>query len=170
MIIKIVRLPKFSEFAQKQRSFVRLVFGFKNRGIQFRNLKPCPRESDKQFWRKVMEQEVEVNDGVDAVVDDRISALPGVVLQHLTFIPTKQVVQSTLLSKSWKHVWNTFPILIFDQNYFESNWGCSESKRKCHLRNFVDNTLQSHRRQRVRINNFTLVNKFLNTRETDVSC
>ena len=118
-----------------------------------------------------MEKEVEVNDGVDAVVDDRISALPGVVLQHiLTFLPTKQVVQSTLLSKSLKHVWNTFPILIFDQNYFESNWGCSESKRKCHLCNFVDNTLQSHRRQRVRINNFTLVNKFLNTRETDVSC
>lgn len=94
-----------------------------------------------------MEQEVEVNDGVDAVVDARISALPGVVLQHiLTFVPTKQVVQSTLLSKSWIHVWNTFPILIFDQNYFESNWGCSESKRKCHLCNFVDNTLQSHRR------------------------
>ena len=70
-----------------------------------------------------MLQEVEVNDGVDAVVDDRISALPGVVLQHiLTFIPTKQVAQSTLLSKSWKQVWNTFPILIFDQNYFESNW------------------------------------------------
>lgn len=44
-----------------------------------------------------MEQEVEVNDGVDAVVDARISALPGVVLQHiLTFVPTKQVVQTRM--------------------------------------------------------------------------
>ena len=48
--------------------------------------------------------------------DDRISELPEDVLQNiLSFLPTKQVFQSTLLSTRWKHVWTTFPILKFDK-------------------------------------------------------
>ena len=44
------------------------------------------------------------DDDDDDVVIDRISELPEDVLQHiLSFLPTKQVFQSTLLSTRWKH-------------------------------------------------------------------
>ena len=50
---------------------------------------------------------------------DRISELPEPILQQiLSYLPIKQVVQSTLFSTTWKHVCSTFPILQFDKTYF----------------------------------------------------
>ncbi|GMY34502.1 F-box/LRR-repeat protein 25-like [Fagus crenata] len=96
---------------------------------------------------------------------DRISDLPEIVLQRiLSFLPTKQVVQSTLLSTTWKQVWSTFPILKFDE-YLEKKFWLSEEenisdsqrkRKKEELYNFVEKTLLSHQRQKLRINNFTL--------------
>ena len=52
---------------------------------------------------------------------DKISELPDFLLQQvLSFLTIKQVVQSSLLSKRWKHVWFTIPVLEFDGAYFES--------------------------------------------------
>ena len=88
------------------------------------------------------------------LIMDRISELPEVVVQQiLSFLPTKQVVQSTLLSTTWKHVWSTFPILRFDDTYLKL-WSSESNKKRKH--DFVENTLRSHRRKRLRINSFTL--------------
>ncbi|XP_050289688.1 uncharacterized protein LOC126727820 [Quercus robur] len=104
-----------------------------------------------------------VDDDDDVVVVDRISELPEDVLQHiLSFLPTKQVFQSTLLSTRWKHVWTTFPILNFDKT---SMLWSSEKKNdpevKIKRRNFYKFLnkclrLRSRQSQRPHIKNFTL--------------
>ena len=96
---------------------------------------------------------------------DRISELPEVVLQYiLSFLPIKQVVQSTVLSTRWKHIWTTFPNLVFDETYFDSKlWRSPKNKKNPEVQkkikalfNFVEKTLQSHHRQRLHINKFLL--------------
>lgn len=102
---------------------------------------------------------------VQKLVDDRISELPDVLIQHiLSFLPTKQVVQSTILSARWKHMWTTFPILRFDGSYFDSKLWRSDFKKVLEIQakvDFVEKTLQSHRRQRLSINKFTLTDRWL---------
>ena len=103
------------------------------------------------------------DDDDDDVVIDRISELPEDVLQHiLSFLPTKQVFQSTLLSTRWKHVWTAFPILKFDET---SMLWSSERKNnpevKIKRRNFYKFLnkclrLRSRQSQRPHIKNFTL--------------
>ncbi|XP_050289693.1 F-box/FBD/LRR-repeat protein At3g26920-like [Quercus robur] len=62
---------------------------------------------------------------------DRISELPEVVLQYiLSFLPIKQVVQSTVLSTRWKHIWTTFPNLVFDETYFDTTLWWSPKNKK----------------------------------------
>lgn len=92
------------------------------------------------------------------IVHDRISELPEVLRQHiLSFLSTKQVVQSTLLSTAWKHVWITFPILRFDRILFPTKWHSQKVKRKkSNLHKFVEKTLQIRKEKRLPINNFTL--------------
>lgn len=95
---------------------------------------------------------------------DRISELPEVVLQYiLSFLPIKQVVQSTVLSTRWKHKWTTFPNLVFDETYFDETLWFSKNKKNLEVQkkikalfNFVEKTLQSHHRQRLHINKFVL--------------
>ncbi|KAM6595328.1 hypothetical protein CsatA_005852 [Cannabis sativa] len=46
--------------------------------------------------------------------DDRISKLPDALITHiLSFLPTKEVVQTCLLSKRWKLIWYSVPTLLF---------------------------------------------------------
>ncbi|XP_045817839.1 putative FBD-associated F-box protein At5g56440 [Trifolium pratense] len=45
---------------------------------------------------------------------DRIGNLPNEILIHiLSFIPTKQAVSTSILSKRWIHLWRSVPILHF---------------------------------------------------------
>ncbi|XP_075665111.1 putative F-box protein At3g58860 [Castanea sativa] len=102
-------------------------------------------------------------DDDDDVVVDRISELPEDVLQHiLSFLPTKQVFQSTLLSTRWKYVWTTFPILKFDKT---SVLWSSETKNdpevkimRLNFYKFLNKCLRlrSRQSQRPHIKSFTL--------------
>ncbi|KAM2787054.1 hypothetical protein PS2_007879 [Malus domestica] len=68
-------------------------------------------------------------------VSDRISALPNEVLCHiLSFLPTKYVVRTTVLSKKWNNIWTSVPNLYFcDDDYPNVNAFIS----------FVDHVLDS---------------------------
>jgi hypothetical protein len=53
---------------------------------------------------------------------DRISELPDPILEHiLSFIPTKQTLQLSILSKRWQRVWALFPVPDFGQHLFVNN-------------------------------------------------
>jgi ubiquitin-protein ligase len=53
---------------------------------------------------------------------DRISELPEPVLEHiLSFIPLKQILQLSILSKRWQNVWTLFPIPNLMQHLFTNN-------------------------------------------------
>ncbi|XP_010481016.1 PREDICTED: putative F-box/LRR-repeat protein At3g18150 [Camelina sativa] len=63
--------------------------------------------------RKVYRRRRKIKRGVDS-----ISSLPEVILQHiLSFIPTKLAIQTSLLSKRWRHVWCDIPSLSLDEDY-----------------------------------------------------
>ncbi|KAK7858232.1 putative f-box/lrr-repeat protein [Quercus suber] len=104
---------------------------------------------------------------------DMISELPDTLLQQiLCFLPTKQVVQSGILSRRWKHVWFTVPVLEFDQTCFESKLWCRDRKKtrqiqrkRVELYHCVEQNLLSHCRQGLKINKFTLFMK-LTTRKS----
>ena len=75
-----------------------------------------------RMMRKRRERRVEKERG------DRISELQDPLLQHiLYFLPFKQVVQSNTLSKRWKHVSPTNPVLEFDDSFKFKYW-CEDSK------------------------------------------
>jgi hypothetical protein len=66
---------------------------------------------------------------------DRISVLPDPLLQEiLSFLPTKQLVQSTILSKRWKHITTSIPVL--ESHTF--NWDIESG-----YFNFLEKTLRS---------------------------
>ena len=49
---------------------------------------------------------------------DRISELPDPPLREiLSFLPINQVVQSTILSKRWKHMSTSIPVLFYSGFY-----------------------------------------------------
>ncbi|KAL5573537.1 hypothetical protein UlMin_023134 [Ulmus minor] len=52
----------------------------------------------------------------NAVAVDRISELPDHIIHHiLSFIPTVEAVQTSLLSKHWRRMWYSVPALHFSQ-------------------------------------------------------
>ncbi|CAN1784337.1 F-box/FBD/LRR-repeat protein At5g56420 [Linum perenne] len=56
---------------------------------------------------------------LDYTTTDRLSHLPDAILDHiLTFIDTKTVVQTSVLSRRWKCVWKLVPALILDDESF----------------------------------------------------
>ncbi|XP_058724941.1 F-box/FBD/LRR-repeat protein At1g13570-like [Vicia villosa] len=53
---------------------------------------------------------------IDTVVTDRISCLPGHVIdQILSYLPIREAVRTSVLSKIWKNKWYTLPNLVFDK-------------------------------------------------------
>ena len=59
-----------------------------------------------------------VNEGIDA--KDRISKLPEFIIHHiLSFLPTKAVVKTSLLSKRWNGFTSSYPVLDFNEDYFQ---------------------------------------------------
>ncbi|XP_059455171.1 F-box/LRR-repeat protein At3g26922-like [Corylus avellana] len=80
---------------------------------------------------------------------DRLSELPEPLVEHiLSFIPLKQILQLTMLSKTWQNVWTLFPILKFDQER-------GQRKREEFIY-FVERTLLSRRRQKISIKRLEL--------------
>lgn len=56
-----------------------------------------------------------------AIQEDRISILPDVLLHQIpVLIDLKEVVQTSILSKRWRHLWATLPIPNFDFLHMQS--------------------------------------------------
>jgi F-box domain len=83
---------------------------------------------------------------------DRISSLPNEVLTHiLSFLGTKEAVQTIVLSKRWRDPWSFLPILRFDIEDWadtaiidEEALAEAEEKFKKHLNGVLDNRASSH--------------------------
>ncbi|KAJ3690763.1 hypothetical protein LUZ61_019927 [Rhynchospora tenuis] len=53
---------------------------------------------------------------------DRISELHDSIITHiLSYLPTKEAVQTQRLSKRWRNVWAFVPVLDFDNGNFSSD-------------------------------------------------
>ncbi|KAL0448949.1 UNVERIFIED_CONTAM: putative F-box/FBD/LRR-repeat protein [Sesamum latifolium] len=54
--------------------------------------------------------------------EDKISSLPEPILHYiLSYLPTKDAVKTSALSKTWKATWKSFPILDFNQYSFQES-------------------------------------------------
>lgn len=78
--------------------------------------------------RKTMdncEHRVEGGDGLaedESKQDDHISRLCNAVIHHIiSFLPVKDAARTSILSKRWRKVWASMPILDFDQKCFLLN-------------------------------------------------
>ncbi|CAF2329769.1 BnaA10g10640D [Brassica napus] len=70
---------------------------------------------------------------------DKISRFPDELLvKVLTFLPTKEAVSTSILSKRWEHLWKWLPKLEYDDQHY------SESERK-RLRCFIVRSLPLHK-------------------------
>ncbi|XP_078154150.1 F-box/FBD/LRR-repeat protein At1g16930-like [Carex rostrata] len=73
---------------------------------------------------------------------DRISNLPDVVLEHiLSFLSTKEAVETCILSKRWNRTWARVPIL--DINYDEFRMCTNYEEREAKFVQFVKGVLQN---------------------------
>ncbi|XP_026444490.1 F-box/LRR-repeat protein At4g14096-like isoform X1 [Papaver somniferum] len=70
------------------------------------------------------------------VLEDGISNLPGSILHHiLSFADTRDAARTCVLSKRWKFIWRSIPILEFS---------CKNSSQANSFGDFVDTTLELH--------------------------
>ncbi|KAF9599291.1 hypothetical protein IFM89_036589 [Coptis chinensis] len=84
---------------------------------------------------KEVSEEQSVSEG-----KDRFSTLPSTLLQYiLSFIPTKEVVATSILSTRWKYLWTSHPNLIFDEGIADED---PVEKKK--FVDFVDRVLTLH--------------------------
>ncbi|XP_077243401.1 F-box/LRR-repeat protein At3g26922-like isoform X2 [Tasmannia lanceolata] len=73
---------------------------------------------------------------------DRLSNLHVTLLHHiLSFLPTKYVVQTSVLSKRWRHEWTQIPYLDFDDTFFLLH---NTQKINTRFLDFVDLVLMLH--------------------------
>ncbi|KAH7544211.1 hypothetical protein JRO89_XS15G0128900 [Xanthoceras sorbifolium] len=75
---------------------------------------------------------------------DRLSCLHDAILFHIfSFLPTIYVVQSNILSKRWKTLWNSLPYLDFDDESVTSAMGIEHSEEtiRIKLTNVLNNFL-----------------------------
>ncbi|PIA52458.1 hypothetical protein AQUCO_01000379v1 [Aquilegia coerulea] len=75
---------------------------------------------------------------------DRIRSLPNEVIDKiLKNVPIKTVVQTCILSKSWKNKWKFVPCLLFDKTCSISS-SIQGGPTQDSLVNFVNNVLMHH--------------------------
>uniref|UniRef100_A0A7N2R087 F-box domain-containing protein n=1 Tax=Quercus lobata TaxID=97700 RepID=A0A7N2R087_QUELO len=125
-----------------------------------------------------------MNDGVGAM--DRISELPKVIIHHiLSFLSTKAVAKTSLLSKRWKSFTISYPVLDFNENYFQRleknemhqpyhTWGTDympfrpkypEFSTREDVMHFVNKSLLKFCEQKICIDTFKLQVSFTNMEE-----
>ncbi|KAL8237711.1 hypothetical protein R6Q59_018792 [Mikania micrantha] len=76
---------------------------------------------------------------------DCINNLPDCILHHiLSFLPTREVVQTSILSKRWKSLWTSVSNLDFDDTLlYASEVDCQHSPELTNFMNFVERVLRS---------------------------
>ncbi|CAI8583586.1 unnamed protein product [Vicia faba] len=90
---------------------------------------------------------------IDTVEIYRISGLPDHVIdQILSYLPIREAVRTSVLSKIWKNKWYTLPNLVFDKH------GVSDAVNESMLLKIVDHVLLVHSGP---INMFKFVNEDL---------
>lgn len=86
--------------------------------------------------------------GSQAEVEDRLSNLSDDLINHiLSSLGTRLAVQTSILSKRWKHIWTTVPSLTFDG--YDQLFPFTQSG----IIKFVDHVL-SHRNHQIKIISF----------------
>lgn len=102
----------------------------------------------------------------DYVTEDRVDALPEAILYHImSFLPFKQVVQTSFLSKTWYQAWLTFPDLVFDEALFPPDLYdcCRDQKRFDLLLNYWEGRIVHFRGEnKVSVRKLTFRMVFLN--------
>ncbi|KAJ3684187.1 hypothetical protein LUZ61_013351 [Rhynchospora tenuis] len=74
---------------------------------------------------------------------DRISSLPDEILTHiLSFVTTKEAVQTCILSKRWRNTWASVPVLKFEYDNSHLDGNTVEDWK---FEQFVDGVLQNRR-------------------------
>ncbi|KAL3635094.1 hypothetical protein CASFOL_022148 [Castilleja foliolosa] len=77
--------------------------------------------------------------------EDRISELPQPILHHiLTFLTQKGAVKTSVLSKSWRHLWSSSPKITFLQYFFNGNNETFLSVLNTTLQRYLDRNLSIH--------------------------
>jgi hypothetical protein len=78
---------------------------------------------------------------------DRLSALPDELLRHvLSFLPSRQAVQTTVLSKRWVDLWRSVPAINLDLTDFEGADGSYTGSWE-KMKDFTTNLLMLHNAQ-----------------------
>ncbi|KAK0599156.1 hypothetical protein LWI29_002827 [Acer saccharum] len=76
---------------------------------------------------------------------DRLSALHDSILYYiLSFLPTKYVVQTSILGKRWLNLWTSLPYLNFDTESITGATGMVSLRESKKILNFVNKFLQCH--------------------------
>ena len=81
-------------------------------------------------------------------MEDRLSSLPDDLLHNImSFLTSRQAVQTCVLSRRWVGHWRSAPCLSIDQREFNELefWAASKTLKTVRFLNFVDNLLMFHR-------------------------
>jgi hypothetical protein len=107
---------------------------------------------EPQKKQKLNEEDEDINGNGKCLAE-----LPEEILRHiLSFLPTKDAVRTCLLSKRWKYLWASIPILDFKSTYF----GCPIVSKSIPVMDFVEamKKHESNRRSNRRNNRRLLMN------------
>lgn len=104
--------------------------------------------------KKLKSHEVNVGDKPNSMDVDRLSVLPELLLYHiLSFLPTFYVVRMSVLSKHWRYMWTSVPVLHFNDDDITFQ---KIVKSKHHMFfKFVDNCLR-HRKLYTQISDMSI--------------
>lgn len=59
----------------------------------------------------------------NSILKDRLSSLPDEIIHRiLSFLDARSAIQSSVLSKHWKDLWKSLPIIIFHDQTFDDPW------------------------------------------------